>query len=105
MVAEHPDQVAALARADADRPQLPGRGLVERRGDPGLHGEKPLGERAARVVVRVVPRGPVPATTSPATTDGAIPARASTARASTGRASTGRASTAPASTLPASAVP
>ena len=66
--------------------QRPGRGLVERLGDPGLDRDEPLGERRPGIVVGLVPGGPVPARA------GTVPARAGTVPAIIVRASAHRAS-------------
>jgi hypothetical protein len=59
MSGQHADQVAALARAQADRVQRARRRRVQRHPDPVLDGRQAAGERGAGPVVVVVPGVPV----------------------------------------------
>jgi hypothetical protein len=59
MAGQHADQVAALARAQADRVQRTRRRRVQRHPDLILDRRQPAGERGAGLVVVVVPGVPV----------------------------------------------
>jgi hypothetical protein len=59
MLGQHADQVAPLARAQADDTKRAGRRHVKRRPDLVLHRREALGQRGGRIVVVVVPGVPV----------------------------------------------